>query len=202
MIKVNLIGTSRKKTAKAQSAITMPANATPVVLALLVLASAIGGYFWFSSLTAQNHDLDSKIAALQAQKASLDAVIKQNQIYEARKKALESRIKVIEGLKHNQVNPVLAMDVLSEAVEKTQYVWLSQLEQKDAMLSMSGTGTSLNAIADFYADLENTGYFRNLDLANATDSAGNFTFSLKCEFKSPAPKTEASAASGGNSWLV
>ena len=56
------------------------------------------------------------------------------------------------------MNPVLALDVLSEAVEKTQYVWLSQLEaERNAMLSMSGKPwTSLNAIADFYADLENT----------------------------------------------
>jgi len=63
---------------------------------------------------------------------------------------------------------------------------------------MSGTGTSLNAIADFYANLENTGFFHSLDLANATDAAGNFTFSLKCEFKAPGPQAETPAAAGGN----
>ena len=198
MIKVNLIGTSRKKTAKAKSSIELPTNAMPAMLALIVAATVIGGYFWYASLSGQTRDLDSKITALQAQKASLDAVIKQNQIYEGRKKTLESRIKIIEGLKRNQVNPVLALDVLSDAIEKTQYVWLSQLDQRDAVLSMSGVGTSLNAIADFYANLENTGYFHSLDLANATDTAGNFTFSLKCEFKVPAPKTDNGAASGGN----
>ena len=198
MIKVNLVGTSRKKTAKTKSTIAVPATAMPFVLGLIVVAAGVGGYLWYASLSGQTHDLDSKISALQAQKTSLDAVIKQNQIYEGRKKALESRIKVIEALKRNQVNPVLAMDVLSDAIEKTQYVWLSQLDQRDAVLSMSGTGTSLNAIADFYANLENTGYFHSLDLANATDSAGNFTFSLKCEFKAPSPKTDSAAVSGGN----
>jgi Tfp pilus assembly protein PilN len=198
MIKVNLVGASRKKTTKAKSSITLPTNAMPAVLGLIVLASAAGGYFWYASLASQTRDLDSKISALQAQKASLDAVIKQNQIYEGRKKALESRIKIIEALKRNQVNPVLAMDVLSDAIEKTQYVWLSQLEQKDAVLSMSGVGTSLNAISDFYTNLENTGYFHSLDLANATESSGNFTFSLKCEFKQPASKAASGAASGGN----
>jgi Tfp pilus assembly protein PilN len=198
MIKVNLVGTSRKKATKAKSSIALPSNAMPGILGAIVLASAAGGYFWYASLSSQSRDLDSKISALQAQKASLDAVIKQDQIYEGRKKTLESRIKIIEGLKRNQVNPVLAFDVLSDAVEKTQYVWLSQLEQKDAVLSLSGVGTSLNAIADFYANLENTGYFHSLDLANATDSSGNFTFSLKCEFKQPAPKTNGAAAVGGN----
>jgi len=199
MIKVNLIGASRKKTAKARSSIAVPANVMPAVLVFIVVAAGATGYLWYSSLAKQTSDLDSKISALQAQKTSLDTVIKQDQIYESRKKALESRIKVIEGLKRNQVNPILALDVLSDAIGKTQYVWLSQLDQNNAILSMSGVGTSLNAIADFYANLENTGYFHSLDLANATDAAGNFTFSLKCEFKAPAPKTDApAAASGGN----
>src|SRR5215467_12168123 len=199
MIKVNLVGTSRKQTTTAKSSIALPTNAMPVILGVIVAASVAGGYLWYASLSSQTRDLDSKISALQAQKASLDAVIKQDQIYESRKKTLETRIKIIEGLKRNQVNPVLAFDVLSDAVERTQYVWLSQLDQKDAVLSMSGVGTSLNAIADFYANLENTGYFHSIELANATDAAGNFTFSLKCEFRAPAPKQETPAAvNGGN----
>lgn len=199
MIKVNLVGTSRKKTIRTRSSVAVPANAMPIVLGLIVAATAVSGYLWYAKLVAQTKDLDSRISALQAEKASLDAVIKQNQIYETRKKTLESRIKVIEALKRNQVNPVLAMDVLSQAIEKTQYVWLSQLDQKDAVLSMSGTGTSLNAIADFYSNLENTGYFRSLDLANASDSSGNFIFSLKCEFRAPGPKTDpGGAVNGGN----
>jgi len=85
---------------------------------------------------------------------------------------------------------------LSEAVDRTQYVWLSSLNQNNAILSMSGTGTSLNAIADFYSNLTATGYFKNIDVANATDNAGNFTFSLKCEFSPPRPA--AGQAAGGN----
>src|SRR5215467_13635097 len=199
MIKVNLIGASRKKASRARASLAVPATAMPMILVTIIVASAAGGYLWYSNLTSQSKDLDTKITTLQQQKASLDAVIKQNQIYETRKKALEARIKIIEGLKRNQVNPILAMDVLSEAVERTQFVWLSQLDQNNAVLSMTGVGTSLNAIADFYANLENTGYFHNLDLANATDSAGKFTFSLKCEFKAPAPKVQAPpTVNGGN----
>ena len=69
----------------------------------------------------------------------------------------------MKDLQKNQVSPVLALDQLAEAVERTQYVWLSSLDQKDAMLNMSGTGTSLNAIADFYTNLNATGYFKNID---------------------------------------
>ena len=69
-------------------------------------------------------------------------------------------MKVIENLQKNQVSPVIALDQLAEAVERTEFVWLSSLDQKDAVLNMSGTGTSLNAIADFYTNLNATGLFQ------------------------------------------
>ncbi len=200
MIRVNLIGAGRKKAPKAGSKLSMPTSAVPFVLLLIVAASAAGGYLWYTSLTAKIADLDSKISSATAQKAALEAVIKQNAVFEGRKKALETRIKVIEGLKRNQENPVLALDVLSEAIEKTQYVWLSSLDQSNATLSMNGTGSSLNAIADFYQNLERSGYFRSIEINNATDSAGNFSFSLRAQFAPPVPKPDAPAApaSGGN----
>jgi Tfp pilus assembly protein PilN len=205
MIKVNLVGTTKRKPVKISGAgprIEVPTNVLPIILFLIVVGTAVGGYMWYSSLSTQNATLDATIGNLQAQKAALDAVIKENAIYEARKKALENRIKVIEGLKRNQVNPIIALDVLSEAIERTKFVWLTQLDQNNATLSMNGVGTSVNAIADFVTYLEGTHYFRNPELAHATDSAGNFTFSLKCEFAPPAntpvPAADDAATRGGN----
>jgi Tfp pilus assembly protein PilN len=186
MIKVNLVGTAaRKKTAKAGMKIAMPASMTPIILLLIVIGSAAGGYWWYSGLTGQSQTLDSQIREATARKAALEAVIKQDQVYEARKKALENRVKIIEGLQRNQVSPVLALDILSDAVDKTQYVWLSSLDQNNAIFSMNGIGTSLIAIADFYTNLQATGYFKNIDVTNAQDAQGNFTFSLRCEFSPP-----------------
>jgi type IV pilus assembly protein PilN len=199
MIRVNLVGAVRKR-AKAGAKIALPTNFVPVLLILIVLGFAGAGYWWYSSLNNQVADLDSKIKQAEAQKTALDNVIKQDQVYEARKKALDNRVKVIESLQRNQVSPVIALDQLSEAVERTQYVWLSSLDQNNSILTMNGTSTSLNAIADFYTNLTATGYFKNIDVQNAQDSAGNFTFSLKCEFsppRSPAPGGEKAAA-GGN----
>src|SRR6266481_6104341 len=198
MIKVNLIGTGRKK-AKVGAKIAMPTNFVPILLILIALGFAGAGYSWYSTMNNQVADLDSKIKQAETQKAALKNVIKQDQMYESRKKALENRVKVIEGLQKNQISPVVALDQLSEAVDRTQYVWLSSLNQNNAILSMSGTGTSLNAIADFYTNLTATGYFKNIDVANATDNAGNFTFSLRCEFSPPrssAASGQASAAGG------
>jgi len=205
MIKVNLVGTSRKKTTTKVpskfSTMEMPSTSTPILLVLIALGFAVGAYFWYSSLSREAADLDKQMRALEARKAALDAVIKQDQVYALIKKKLENRVRIVEALSKNQISPVLALDQLSQAVEKTKYVWLSSLEQKDAQLSMNGTGTSLNAIADFYTNLNATGYFKNIDLGPSQESSGNYTFSLKCEFTPPrsAPNANVPApVAGGN----
>src|SRR2546428_8239556 len=197
MIKVNL---GERKKAKSTVNFALPRSFTPVVLVAIAAGFVGYGYLWYSNLNDQIADLDNKIRQAQAQKTALDNVIKQDQIYESRKKTLENRVKVIEGLQKSQVSPVMALDQLSEAVQRTQYVWLSNLDQNNAILTMNGVGTSLNAIADFYTNLTATGYFKNIDVSNAQDSAGNFVFSLKCEFSPPrtAAPSGQPAAAGGN----
>ncbi len=199
MIKVNLIGAGRKK-AKGGVKFAMPATFTPILLVVIALGFGVAGFLWYSSLNQQITDLDSKIKAAQAQKAALDKVIQADQVFEGRKKALENRVKVISDLQRNQLSPVLALDQLSEAVDRTKYVWLSNLDQNQAILSMSGTGTSLDAIADFYTNLTSTGYFKNIDVSNAQDTNGNYTFQLRCEFAPPRPASAPAqtAAAGGN----
>jgi len=187
MIKVNLAGTAKKKATRSGFKIALPTNAMPFVLIFIVLGSGGGGYWWYSSLSATQADLTLKISQAQAQKAALDAVIKADQVYEGRKKTLENRIKVIEDLTRNQVSPVLSLDILDDAIEKTQYVWLTQLDQNNAVFSMSGTGTSPTAVADFASNLEHTGYFHNINIVNGQDAKGNFTFTLTCEFAPPKP---------------
>ena len=203
MIKVNLSGRNKKKASRAGAKLSMPSvptSMTPILLLMILLGSGGFGYWWYSTLTAQAEDLTAKIQQAQAQKAQLEAVIKQDQVYEARKKALENRIMIIEDLQRSQVSPVVALDALSQAIDKTNYVWLSNLDQNNAVLTMNGLGTSLLAIADFYTNLQATGYFKNIDVSNAQDSAGNFTFALKCEFAPPSriAQVETSAPIGGN----
>jgi len=197
MIKVNLIGTGRKKAVKTGGPkLALPASFTPVLLLLIVLGFAGGGYWWYSDLSGQANNLATEKLSLEQRKAALEAVIKKDEEVEARKKKVEARKKVVDRLLSNQTSPVLVLDQLALAVERTQFVWLSNLDQRDAVLNMSGTATSLNAIADFYSNLSATGYFKNIDLGPSQESGSNFTFSLKCEFAPPRPI--AGAQVGGN----
>src|SRR5262249_52499806 len=130
MIRVNLSGRKKPRT---NATFALSKNFMPIVLIAIALGFAAYGYWRYSSLNNQIADLDDKIKQAQAQKAALDNIIKQDQIYEGRKKALENRVKVIEGLQRNQVSPVMALDQLSEAVQRTQFVWLSNLDQNNAI---------------------------------------------------------------------
>ena len=204
MIQINLIGATRKKALRKKAlgakqlkkTMAMKVDPMPLVLGLIVVATAVGGYMWYDRLSSESDDLSTRISAAQVQKAGLDREIQESQIYEARKAALENRISIIEGLKRNQVNPVVSLDILDEAIDRTQYVWLSQLDQNNAIFTMSGTGTSVNAIADFVTNLERTGYFKNINLVNAQDSQGNFIFNMTCEFSPPAVRNTAEPVGG------
>jgi Tfp pilus assembly protein PilN len=200
MIKVNLVGAGRKKKSKSAMKIALPASFTPILLILIILGSAGGGYWWYAKTAGTLADLDKKKAEAEKQKAALEAVIKADQVFEARKKALENRVKIIESLQKNQVSPVVALDQLAEAVERTRWVWLSNLDQKDAALNMSGTATSLNAIADFSSNLTGTGFFKNVDPGSTqVDKDGNWSFTIKCEFSPPRPPAAgAQPTAGGN----
>lgn len=190
MIKVNLSGSQKKTATKAAAAVSKsssgrPSNAMPLLHMIIVLGTAVAGYFWYSSLTSQSADLSTRLGALQEEQKKLDVVIKQSQIYETRKLALEKRIQVIEDLKKNQLSPVVVLDALDEAIDRTRYVWLSTLSQNNATISMAGTGTSVDTLSDFVANLKSTGYFRNINLVRFDDARGNYTFSLTCEFSPP-----------------
>jgi type IV pilus assembly protein PilN len=191
MIRVNLSGAPKKKVGRTvEVRAAGPSRVLPVLLILIVAGTVAAGFWWYSRLSGQLTDVTAQLVHEQQERDKLAAVIKQDRIYEARKKALQARINVIEGLRKGQVSPVRSLDILDDAIDKTKYVWLSSLDQNNAIMSMTGTGTSVNAIADFYTNLRATGYFRNINLQNAQDSAGNYVFSLTCEFALPVPQAK------------
>lgn len=189
MIRVNLIGdkNAASKSRKAKAARREPLSLLPVLWVGVLAAGAVFGYFWYTGVTGQLETLDASIAEAQAQRARLQSVIAEGEVYENRLEALRSRVAAIESLQRRQGSPVIALDMISHAVEQIDYVWLTSLSQNNTDVSMSGTGTSQFAIADFMTSLENTGYFSNLSLGSIQASGNDrFTFTLSCDFVPPA----------------
>lgn len=192
MIRVNLAGTPRKKTGKAAAKAAGPSNILPIIHLLIMVGTTVAGYLWYSQLNTKSMDMAQQISAKEAEMKTLDAVIKQDAIYEARKTELERRIAIINDLKRSQVSPVVMLDRLIDSVDRTNFVWLSAFTQNNSQISMVGTATSLEALAGFYANLEDTGYFHNINLSRFEDSrAGNVAFNLTSDFAPPAPPAPA-----------
>src|SRR4026208_2496008 len=126
MIRVNLAGIVKKPVAKAAKP-AVPTNILPIVHLVMLIAAVVGGYLWYASLTSKSTALSDRIGALQEQQRQLDVIIKQDQVYEPRKMDLENRIRVIEDLKKNQLSPVVVLDALAEAIDRTHFVWLSTM---------------------------------------------------------------------------
>jgi Tfp pilus assembly protein PilN len=196
MIRVNLAGTPRKKAGKkaAKAGGGGSSSALPVLHLLIMIGTLAGGYYFYSTLSATTAQLDIDIAAKEAEKKKLDEVIKQNAIYETRKDDLAKRIKVIDDLKNSQLSPVVMLDRLADAVDKTRFVWLANFSQVNSKITMNGTANSLEALTQFYSNLDSSGYFHNIDLSKFDDSKGNYTFNMTLDFAPPAPPKPAAAA--------
>ncbi|HEX4999133.1 MAG TPA: PilN domain-containing protein [Terriglobia bacterium] len=203
MIRVNLADKAKKRVAAAATP-RSSMNLLPLIHLMIVVGTALGGYLWYSSLTSQIESLDANIRAEEEQRQKLEAVYKQNQTFEARKRMLESRLKVVRSLRANQVSPVVSLDKISDAVTRTNqrehhpYIWLSRLEQNSSIFNVTGVSTSVLGIADFIANLESTGYFRNIVQFNAQDSAGNYNFTLSCEYAPPRTSAPGPRLAGAN----
>lgn len=189
MIRVNLIGESSQPTKQSRRRDGRKRESSFDPLALVWIAVFVGaaglGWYWFNSLKAESASLTSEIAALTAQRNQLQTAIDADAVYEERKAALEERVAAIERLQRNQVSPVISLDMISSAVEATEYVWLSRLQQSDTRFTIGGTGTSITAISEFIYSLEETGYFRNIDLLNVQADGPNFQFQLNSDFVAP-----------------
>jgi Tfp pilus assembly protein PilN len=199
MIKVNLAGAGGRRTAKRSGRTAGgEARAVPILQLLIVIGTLAGGGFWYSSLAAQNADLRSAIDQAKRQEGALESRIRQNQVDEARHKVLARRVEAIRALQRERINPIVLLDALSDAIESTDYVWLSSLDQNNAALNVSGAATSLEAIADFETNLRASGYFRNIELVRVNGDQGNFSFALNCLF-APMPAEPAAGRQSAGS---
>jgi Tfp pilus assembly protein PilN len=189
MIRVNLAGT-KKKLVKAAARSAGPSKTLPILHLALMIGTAVGGYLWYSSVTNKTAELEQQILAKEAEQKTLEKVIAENQIYEARKAALESRIKVIEGLRNNQVSPVVMLDRLANVIDNTRFVWLSSFTQSNNSVSLVGTATSLDALAAFVGNMQVAGNFQNIEVKNF-EERGNLAFSMTADFAPPLPPRPA-----------
>jgi type IV pilus assembly protein PilN len=183
MIKINLLGRTKLKAAKTKK-ISVASNQTLMaVMAIAVVLMSVGiVYFWQRILVQQDEELSRQIMLAKKEKARQEGMLRENEVFEKRRKLLETRINVIESLKKNQSGPVQVLDLLSDCIQRSDGVWLKDLAQKGNLITVNGTAMgSPDAVADLITNLTRVGNFKNVNLVNLQELDSKYSFSITFE---------------------
>jgi type IV pilus assembly protein PilN len=193
MIRINLLGQARPKATKQ----AVPLEATLQILlgfAAVAIAAIVLSVTYFS----QKRELDatnSRILALKAEKTSLQQVKQEVEQFEAQKKALQTRIDVIEELQKNRSGAQELLQMVANTVVRVDQLWLTSLERKGDTLQIAGEAGSVNAVANFITQLKRSGYFDKIEIQEAKEddvakSVTTYGFTMSAAI---APATSQSA---------
>lgn len=194
MIRINLLGTPKAKNrrggAAAAPAIEMGNVGSPMVKVLVAIALtiAINGFTWFRlDREAQNIDAKMKVAE-QINRELSDVKAK----YLERQKEADNykrRVDVIDQLRKGQSGPVELLNTIASTVNGTEAVWFNTMKDQGANISIEGMALSTDAVANLIANLQKTGYFKNIEIKetyqdDTVKDMQAFQFTLTCEKKS------------------
>jgi Tfp pilus assembly protein PilN len=183
MIKINLLGRTKLRAAKTKKISTASNHTLMAVMEVAVIFMSVGIiYFWEKILVQQDEELSRQIMLAKKEKARQEGMLKENEVFEKRRKLLETRINVIESLKKSQSGPVQVLDLLSDCIQRSEGVWLKDLTQKGNLITVNGTAMgSPDAVADFITNLTRVGNFKNVNLVNLQELDSKYSFSITFE---------------------
>jgi type IV pilus assembly protein PilN len=192
MIRINLLAAPKPKSKRGRGAVSAPAvefgeagsPVLKVVVAVLLMAAVNAGY-WYR-LNQEQQGIASKMGVAEEQNRKLSGV---KTIYLQRQKeadAYKHRVDVIDQLRKGQTGPVNLLNTVGETVNDTEAVWLSSMKDQGANISIQGMALSADAVANLIANLQKTGYFKNIEIKETFQDESvkdmqAFQFELTCE---------------------
>ena len=191
MIRINLLGSAkpknRRSAAPSAPSIEVGDVGSPKVkvLVALMLAVAFNGFTWYH-LDHQSQDIAAKMKAAEAKNRELSEV--KVKYLERQKEAdnYKRRVDVIDQLRAGQAGPVNLLNTIGDTVNNTEAVWLSTMKDQGASIDISGMALSADAVANLIANLQKTGYFKNIEIKETyqdeqVKDMQAFQFELTCE---------------------
>ena len=201
MIRINLLGQTRPKTTKQSVPLE---NGLPIILG--IAAIVIAGVVLFSMYLSQKKQLDdtnNRIAALRAEKASLQQVKQDVDRFEQQKQALQTQIDVIEGLQKTRTGAQELLQMVANTVVRVDQLWLTSLDRKGDSLTIGGEAGNINSVANFMTQLKRSGYFDKIEIQEAKEddvvkSVTTYGFTMTAAVAQsptpqPAPQTKTAA---------
>jgi len=191
MIRINLLETAKGKNKRtgvpSMPSIELGDMGSPKlkVLVVLLLAGILNFGYWY------RQDQESKVIAANMKVAEQ----KNRELADVRARYMERqtqannykrRVDVIDQLRAGQAGPVNLLAMLGETVNHTEAVWLSKMDDQGASVNLEGTALSTDAVANLIANLQKTGFFRNVEIKETFQDdqikdMQAFQFTLTCE---------------------
>jgi Tfp pilus assembly protein PilN len=192
MIKINLLETAKGKGKRGGSSPVMPTmemgdmgSPKLKVLVVLVLAGLLNLGYWYR-LDQQSKSIAKQMASAEKKNRELADVKARYLERQTQASNYQRRVDVIHQLKSGQAGPVTLLAVLGETVNNTEAVWLSKMDDTGSSVNLEGTALSTDAVANLIANLQKTGFFKNVEIKETYQDdqikdMQAFQFTLTCE---------------------
>src|SRR5579864_2329313 len=192
MIKINLLETSKGKGKRGGGGPSMPTmemgdmGSPKLKVLVIVVLVGLGNLMYWYRLDHMSKEVATKMKVAEQKKRELADVKARYMERQNQANAYKRRVDVIDGLRANQMGPVNLMAMLGETVNNTEAVWLSKMDDQGANVNLEGTALSTDAVANLIANLQKTGFFKNVEIKETYQDdqikdMQAFQFTLTCE---------------------
>lgn len=184
MIRINL-APLRERRGRNDRRLALPRLNLAVVfgLAAVALAAGLGSAWW--NLSREEKRLTAELKTRARELATLNASVAQATKIKEQFADLQARLKAIQVLTKDQGRPVLLVDAFINAVPAD--LWITGLEQKEAVLRVTGSAFSTTAVANFMAALRKSGRFKEVDIVlskrDLAKTPSLVSFEVTCRFE-------------------
>ena len=185
MIKINLLAEkkqARSKTASGAKPEAAGVGRNLVLVGVLILGAAVVGIWWWM-LASQIAEWQQKHESADRELVRLESIRKKGEEYRTQKELLARKIELITELKKKQEVPVHILDQVSKNLP--DFLWLESMSASANQISISGRATTYNAVSNFYSNLTQSGYFKDVSLGRTFEVPEGVSFSLSCEYAQP-----------------
>ena len=196
MIRINLLGQTRPKTARRPvdtgAAMPLVFIGAGVLLGLLLL------FYFYHSWQTQLNEENARIKQLTAQKTELEQIKLQVESFEKQKQVLQQRVSTIEQLQRDRTGGQEFLDEIANTVSRAENLWLTTMSKKGQNISMDGAAASINSVANFITALKRSGYFQKIEIKESKQDEKNtavqtFLFTITAEIAPQGPTPGATA---------
>src|SRR5713226_5962656 len=193
MIKINLLENAKGKSKRgggggaSMPSMEMGDMGSPKlkVLVVVVIAGLFNLGYWYR-LDHQSKEIAAHMKVAELKNRELADVKARFLERQTQANNYKRRVDVIDGLRAGQGGPVNLLAMLGETLNNTEAVWLNKMDDLGASVNLEGTALSTDAVANLIANLQKTGFFKNVEIKETFQDEQikdmqAFQFTLTCE---------------------